>query len=342
MTTYWTDKAILVTGATGILGSWLTRSLVEAGARVVTLIRDWDPQSELIRSGTIQQVSVVNGSLEDYSVVERAINEHEVDTVFHLGAQTIVGTALRSPLATFESNIRGTYHLLDACRAHSNMVQRVVVASSDKAYGESATLPYLEDMPLQGRHPYDVSKSCTDLLALSYYHTYNLPVAVARCGNIYGGGDLNWSRIVPGTIRSLIQNQTPVVRSDGTFVRDYLYVRDAVEAYLLLAIQLDNAEIRGQAFNFSPEAPATVLEIVDKICAAMDMSHVKPLILNQAHAEIRDQYLDSGKARQILGWQPQYPFDEGIREVIEWYREFLREGADSRVAGWSTERNPLL
>lgn len=342
MTTYWTGKAILITGATGILGSWLTSSLLDAGARVVALIRDWDPQSELIRSGTIQQVSVVNGSLEDYGTVERAINKHGVDTVFHLGAQTIVGAALRNPLATFESNIRGTYHLLDTCRAHSNLVQRVVVASSDKAYGLSPVLPYIEEMPLQGRHPYDVSKSCTDLLAVSYFHTYGLPVAVARCGNIYGGGDLNWSRIVPGTIRSLVHKQTPIVRSDGTFVRDYLYVRDAVEGYLLLAEQLDNEEVRGQAFNFSPEAPATVLEVVDRICVAMDMPDVKPIILNQAQAEIRNQYLDSSKARKILGWQPRYSFDKGIRETIEWYRDFLVERGVSPVAIGPKERNTYL
>ena len=208
----WQSHQVFVTGATGIVGSWLVKRLVQEGAYVVTLIRDWDPQSELIRTGDVNHTTVVNGALEDYPILERAINEHNIDTVFHLGAQTIVGSASRSPLPTFESNIRGTYNLLEACRVHGNLVKRIVVASSDKAYGEAVTLPYTEDMALNGRHPYDASKSCADLLASTYAHSYDLPVAIARCGNIYGGGDLNWSRIVPGTIRSLLRNQNPIDR----------------------------------------------------------------------------------------------------------------------------------
>jgi CDP-glucose 4,6-dehydratase len=320
---FWSDKRILVTGATGLVGSWLTRALVERGGYVVALIRDWDPQSELIRSGTIQRASVVGGSLEDYATLERAINEHEVDTVFHLGAQTIVGTALRNPLATFEANVRGTYHLLEACRLHSALVARVIVASSDKAYGAAETLPYNEAMPLHGRHPYDVSKSCADLIALAYGHTYGLPIAVARCGNIYGGGDLNWSRIVPGTIRSLLNGQRPILRSDGTYTRDYVYVQDVVEAYLLLAQRVGDAGVRGEAFNFSPERPVSVLEIAERLQSLMGRPDLAPVILNQARAEIRDQFLDSSKARTLLDWRPQFSLDRGLGETIEWYKAFL-------------------
>ncbi len=242
----WTGRRVFVTGATGIVGSWLVRRLLDDGALVVALVRDWDPQTELIRSGDIGRTHVVNGALEDYASLERTVNEHEIDTVFHLGAQTIVGSAYRSPLPTFEANIRGTYNLLEVCRVHSGLVGSIVVASSDKAYGESPTLPYAEDMPLAGRHPYDVSKSCTDLLAATYAHTYGLPVTVARCGNIYGGGDLNWSRIVPGTVRSLLAEEQPIIRSDGKFTRDYIYVQDVVDAYLRLAHSAADDGVRGE------------------------------------------------------------------------------------------------
>lgn len=322
----WEQHRVFVTGATGIIGSWLVKRLLEEGACVVTLVRDWDPQSELIRSGDINHTRVVNGALEEYSTVERAINEYEIDTVLHLGAQAVVGTALRSPLATFEANIRGTYNLLEACRVHSSLVKRVVVASSDKAYGDVESLPYTEDMAPNGRHPYDVSKSCADLIALTYGHTYNLSVAVARCGNVYGGGDLNWNRIVPGTIRSLLHDERPVLRSDGQYTRDYIFVLDVVEAYLLLALKAPVEGVRGEAFNFSSESPMTVLEITRKIQELMGRSDLEPVILNQAKAEIRDQYLDSSKARRLLGWLPQYTVDKGLSETIDWYREFLGAG----------------
>ena len=319
----WHDRRVFVTGATGLVGSWLTRALVERGAYVVALIRDWDPQSELIRSGTVTRVNVVSGALEEYATLDRAINEHEIDTVFHLGAQTIVGTALRSPLLTFEANVRGTYNLLEACRAHGQIVRQVVVASSDKAYGDADTLPYTEDMPLHGRHPYDVSKSCADLIALTYAHSYGLAVAVARCGNIYGGGDLNWSRIVPGTIRSLLHGPRPILRSDGTFTRDYVYVLDVVEAYLLLARRAGEAGVRGEGFNFSPERPVSVLEITRKLRELLGRTDLEPEILDRARAEIRDQYLDAGKAHARLGWSPRYTLDQGLAETIDWYRRFL-------------------
>jgi len=323
MTDCWEGKRVLVTGATGLVGSWLVKALLERKAYVVALVRDWDPQSELIRSGAIHSTNVVHGELEDYAAVERAINEHEADTVFHLGAQTIVGTAYRSPLPTFESNIRGTYNVLEACRRLGGLVKRVVIASSDKAYGESVVLPYTEDMPPLGRHPYDVSKSCADLVSHAYHHTYELPVVIARCGNIYGGGDLNWSRIVPGTIRSLYFGERPVIRSDGRFTRDYTYVQDVVDAYLTMAKSLDKPEMRGQAFNFGPEKPLTVLDIVEEIRKMMGREHLEPVILDEARAEIRDQYLSFQKARDLLGWKPQYTLAEGLCKTIDWYTRFF-------------------
>jgi CDP-glucose 4,6-dehydratase len=320
---FWNQRRVFITGATGFIGSWLVKELLAHGAYVVALVRDTDPQSELYRSGDIRRVSVVNGRLEDFWTLERAINEYEIDTVFHLGAQTIVGTAHRFPLPTFEANIRGTYNLLEACRLHSNMVQRVVIASSDKAYGEQPNLPYTEDMPLNGRHPYEVSKSCADLIAQCYHHTYGLPVAIARCGNVYGGGDLNWSRIVPGTIRSFLRGERPIIRSDGTYVRDYIYVKDVVRAYMRLAECLDDDRVQGEAFNFSAETPLTVLELVQAIQRLMNCEHIEPQILDCAEGEIRAQYLSAAKARSILGWEPQFNLEQGLRETIEWYRVFL-------------------
>jgi CDP-glucose 4,6-dehydratase len=320
----WRNKTILVTGATGIVGSWMCRRLLDEGAEVVVLVRDWDPRSEFVRAGTIQSCRVVQGALEDYASLERAISEHEVDTVIHLGAQALVGVALRSPLLTFESNIRGTYNLLEACRVHRDLVKAVVVASSDKAYGDSDLLPYTEDMPLKGRHPYDVSKSCTDLLAHTYAHTYGLPVAIARCGNIYGGGDLNWSRIVPGTIRAALENRAPVLRSDGSNLRDYIFVDDVIEAYLALAARCHEDGIRGEAFNFSPESRLSVLEITKATLKAMGREDLAPVIQATVRAEIQDQYLNSEKARTLLQWKPAYDLESGLARTIGWYREYLR------------------
>jgi CDP-glucose 4,6-dehydratase len=319
----WSRRRVFVTGASGIVGSWLVKRLVRDGAYVVALIHDWDPQTELIRSGDISKVSVVNGELEHYATIERAINEHEIDTVFHLAAQPIVSTALRNPLPTFETNIRGSYHVLEACRVHRGLVKQVVVASSDKAYGDAETLPYTEDMPLHGRHPYDVSKSCTDLLALSYAHTYRLPIAVARCGNIYGGGDLNWSRIVPGTIRSVLQGEHPILRSNGLYTRDYIFVDDVVSAYMATADVVSRDEIAGQAFNFSPESRVSVIEITRQVLRLMGRDDLEPVILDQVTAEIKDQYLDASKARRLLNWTPRFTLEQGLAETIRWYRAFL-------------------
>lgn len=321
---YWATRRVLVTGASGMVGSWLTRWLVDAGAHAVVLVADSDPASELFRSGYVGQCSVVNGRLEVYEDVERAINNHEVDLVFHLGAQPIVGAANRSPRHTFESNIQGTWNVLESVRLLGGLVQGVVVASSDKAYGTQDQLPYTEDMSMNGVHPYEVSKSCTDLLARSYAQTFGLPVTIARCGNIFGGGDLNWNRIVPGTFRSIVKQEQPVLRSDGTFVRDYLHVDDIVHAYLLLGERTGEVEMRGQAFNFSNEAPLTVLEIFEAICTVAGFPDLSPKIMSSAHGEIRDQYLDATKARNLLGWSPSVSLNEGLSKTWNWYREFFK------------------
>ena len=319
----WVGRSVFVTGATGLLGSWLVRSLLDRGARVAVLVRDHDPQSELLRSGTWVRTSVVSGRLEQLADVERALVTEEVDTVFHLGAQTLVGAALRDPLGTMEANVRGTWNLLEACRRQAGLVQRIVVASSDKAYGEVASLPYTEATPLRGLHPYDVSKSAGDLIAQAWHHTYGTPVVIARCGNLYGGGDLNWSRIVPGTIRSLLRGERPVLRSDGTFLRDYVYVDDAVDAYLAMAEAVTRPDVAGRAFNFGPGQPATVLDVVAAVGRAMGIERVEPVIQNQARAEIRDQFLDARLARAVLGWSPRWTLDAGLVPTVAWYRALL-------------------
>ena len=320
---YWKDRNVFVTGCTGLLGSWLTKSLVERGANVVGLIRDWVPKSNLNWLGFDNKITIVRGEIEDYFLLERAINEYEIDTVFHLAAQTIVMIANRNPLSTFETNIKGTWNVLEVCR-RAPLVKRIVVASSDKAYGDQEKLPYDENIPLEGRYPYDVSKSCADLLCRAYYETYKLPVCVTRCGNFYGGGDLNFNRIVPGTIRSVLNNESPVIRSDGTFIRDYFYIENAVDAYLLVAEKIKNKRIHGEAFNFSNELQITVLEIVKKILEVMD-SDLKPIVLNKVTNEIKHQYLSAQKAKRILDWHPYYMLEEGLEKTVIWYKEFFKD-----------------
>ena len=319
---FWQDRRTFVTGGTGLLGGWLVRRLLEARADVVCLIRDWVPESELVRSRLLDRVTVVRGDVCDQDTVERVLGEYEIDTVLHLAAQAIVTIANRNPVSTFETNIAGTWSLLEGCR-RSPTVQQIVVASSDKAYGQSEVLPYDESTPLVGRHPYDVSKSCADLIAQSYAATYGLPVAVTRCGNFYGGGDLNWNRIVPGTIRSIVRNERPVIRSDGQFVRDYFYVEDGAAAYMLLAERLAaDRSLVGEAFNFSNERRVTVLELVNRLLQAMD-SKLEPEVLNGATNEIRHQYLSAAKARERLQWAPAFTLDEGLERTVKWYRDFL-------------------
>lgn len=322
MTFQWKERRVLVTGATGIVGSWLCQELVERGAYVAALVLDDEPLSRFYSERIGERCSIVRGDLSDFSACMRAINVHDVEIVFHLGAQTIVGAALRDPLECFESNIRGTYNLLEAARRLPGLAERIVVASSDKAYGDSPILPYTEEMPLRGAHPYDVSKSCTDLLSHTYAHTYGMHVAIARCGNIYGGGDLNWSRIVPGTIRSILLNELPVLRSNGDMIRDYIYVKDVVSAYIALAEQIERPDVSGEAFNFSPESEITVLQIVEAIRGAMK-SDLEPLILNTAKNEIKNQTLDSSKARNLLQWRCEWPLERGLDETIAWYERHL-------------------
>ncbi len=319
---FWRDRAVFVTGSTGFLGSALTKELCDRGARVVALIRDRVADSALARSGTLARIDVVFGRLEDAATIERAIGEYEVDTVFHLAAQAIVGVANKNPVSTFQANIEGTWNVLEGTRRNGG-VRGVVVASSDKAYGDHDVLPYDETHALQGRHPYDVSKSCADLIALSYHHTYGLPVCITRCGNLFGGGDLNFNRIVPGTIRTVLDGQRPVIRSDGSPLRDYIYVGDAVAAYLRLAEAMGEKDIVGQAFNFGTAKPLSVLDITRKILTLMGRTDLEPQVRSEAKGEILHQYLSSVKARRMLGWEPVASIDSGLQATIDWYREYL-------------------
>ncbi|MGN2621142.1 GDP-mannose 4,6-dehydratase [Bacillus stercoris] len=320
---FWKNKNVFVTGCTGLLGSYLVKELIEQGANVTGLVRDHVPQSNLYQGDHIKKMNIVRGSLEDLAVIERALGEYEIDTVFHLAAQAIVGVANRNPISTFEANILGTWNILEACRKHP-LIKRVIVASSDKAYGDQENLPYDENMPLQGKHPYDVSKSCADLISHTYFHTYGLPVCITRCGNLYGGGDLNFNRIIPQTIQLVLNGEAPEIRSDGTFVRDYFYIEDAVQAYLLLAEKMEENNLAGEAFNFSNEIQLTVLELVEKILKKMN-SNLKPKVLNQGSNEIKHQYLSAEKARKLLNWTPAYTIDEGLEKTIEWYAEFFKK-----------------
>ena len=321
---FWQDRPTLVTGASGLVGSWLVKRLISLNSEVVCLVRDWVPQSELVRSSMLDKVRVVRGDIRDQALIERVLGEYEIDTVIHLAAQTIVTIANRNPISTFESNIQGTWVVLEACR-RSPKVHQIVVASSDKAYGDQDSVPYQETTPLQGQHPYDVSKSCADLIAHTYAKTYGLPVAITRCGNFFGGGDLNWNRIIPGTIRSIVRGSAPVIRSDGNYIRDYFYVEDGAEAYLSLAQHLANhPEIYGEAYNFSYETPLTVKDIVHKILKRMN-SKLEPEVLNETRNEILSQSLDSRKARLQLGWNPIFSMDAGLEKTIAWYQDYFNK-----------------
>lgn len=320
---FWKDKNIFVTGATGFLGSWLLESLAEQKAnRLVGLVRDWVPESNTFVLGLKKRVNFVFGSLEDYHLLERTLNEYEIDIIFHLGAQTIVKIANTNPLSTFESNIKGTWNVLEAVR-RTPSVKAVIVASSDKAYGYQEKLPYSEADSLKGIHPYDVSKSCADLISQAYHKTYSIPVCITRCGNFFGGGDLNFNRLIPGTIKSILNNERPIIRSDGKFIRDYIYIKDAVCAYLLLAQRMMKKDIHGEAFNFSNEIRMSALQIVKLILELMGRDDLTPKILNEVKYEIKEQYLSSKKSRKALGWQSQYTLEQGLRETIGWYKKFL-------------------
>ena len=321
-TPHWHDRPVLVTGATGLLGGWLVRRLVEQGADVVALVRDWVPKSTLLSADLLQHVTLVRGDVREQDVVERAMGEYEIDTVFHLAAQTIVGTANRNPVSTLDTNIRGTWALLEAAR-RSPLVKAVITASSDKAYGDHVTLPYDETAALQGAHPYDASKSCADLISHMYAVTFGVPVAITRCGNFYGGGDLNWNRLVPGTIRSALRGKRPIIRSDGTLIRDYFYVEDGAAAYMLLAEALHGRPaLAGEAFNFSNELQVDVLSLTKKILAHVQ-SDLDPDVRADAKHEIQHQWLTAAKARRELQWTPQFTLEEGLARTVAWYREFL-------------------
>lgn len=314
--TFWRDRRVLVTGGTGFLGGWLVRRLLDLGAEVVCVVRDLPPVEGLLGA------TIVRGDVCDRDLLERVLGEYEVTTVFHLAAQTIVPIANRNPLSTFETNVAGTWRLLEACR-RSPLVKQVVVASSDKAYGPQAQLPYVEDAPLAGEHPYDVSKSAADLITRSYAVTYGLPVVVTRCGNFYGGGDLNWNRIIPGTIRAVLRGERPVIRSDGTLLRDYFYVEDGAIAYTELAEALaKDPSLQGQAFNFSSGNTFTVREVASRVLLVMGSSLTLD-VRGEAVHEIPAQWLDSTKARERLGWAPSFSFDEGLTRTAAWYRRLL-------------------
>ena len=318
----WKDKNVLITGCTGFLGSWITQALAQE-ANVIGLVRDIVPKSRLTRENIVNKITVVNGTVIDYNTIGRIINEYEIEVVFHIAAQTIVEIANRLPVNTFETNIGGTWNVLEACRRNET-VKQIILASSDKAYGSADKLPYDETTPLKGEYPYDVSKVCADFLGNSYFKTYNLPVCITRCGNFYGGGDLNFNRLIPGPIRSLIRNKDPIIRSDGQYIRDYLYIEDATNAYIALAEKMIvDKSILGETFNFSSENPMKAIDIVNKILIKSKTNHLKPRILGHATNEIPSQYLSSEKANRLLGWKAKFSFDAGIEKTIEWYRNFF-------------------
>lgn len=319
----WRQRRVLITGCTGLLGAWLTDWLVRQQADVVGLVRDGVPKSNFYFMELERRVVSVRGAIEDYDLVERILNEYEIEVVFHLAAQTLVGIANDNPRSTFSANVQGTWNVLEACR-RTPRVKAIVLASSDKAYGTQEDLPYRETAPLVGRHPYDVSKSCADLIAQMYWHSYGTPVGVTRCGNFYGGGDLNFNRLVPGTIRSIWYGERPIIRSDGTLVRDYFFIKDAVAAYVLLAEALLAGRSHGQAYNFSNELQITVKAMVSLIGRLMGREDLEPRIVNEATNEIPHQYLDAGKARTQLGWKAQYSLEDGLRETIDWYQDFFK------------------
>lgn len=334
---FWQDRRVLVTGGTGLVGAWLIKRLLAARADVICLIRDWTPQAEIVQNGSLDQVTIVRGDICDQACLERILGEHEIETVMHLAAQTIVGIANRNPISTFEANIGGTWKLLEACR-RSPLVKQIVMASSDKAYGDAPVLPYTEQTPLAGMHPYDVSKSCGDLIAQTYANTYDSPVCITRCGNFYGGGDLNWNRIIPGTIRSALRGEAPIIRSDGSFVRDYFYVEDGAAAYMHLAEQMaSRPELAGEAFNLSTEIQVSVLDVVQRVLGELG-SNLQPVVLGQASHEIKHQYLDAAKARDVLDWRPLFSFEQGLQRTIQWYSNFFNLTAVAQAASTQPAR----
>jgi CDP-glucose 4,6-dehydratase len=316
----WSSRTILVTGAAGLLAGWVERELLESGATVLGLDSAWNgPRATIPPAG----VERIDGDVRNTPLILELLADRHIDTVIHLAAQTLVGPAVEDPVDTFSNNIEGSWSVLEACRATSG-VRRIVVASSDKAYGDASGRPYREDMPLRAHHPYDMSKAVTDMLAQTYAVTYGLPVAITRCGNLYGGGDLNWSRIIPGTIRSVLLGEAPEIRSDGTFVRDYLYVRDAATGVLMLADAVgERAELAGTAFNFAAGFRMPVIDIVRRILKLMS-SDLEPVVLNLPLKEIPEQRVSAARARRLLGWRSRTSVDASLLETIAWYRDHLK------------------
>jgi len=320
----WKNRNVLVTGGNGFIGSHLVNKLVETEAMVIVLVRDLKENAVYRYFNIESKIIQVQGDLINYGLVERVLNEYSIDSCFHLAAQALVQTANRSPLSTFESNIKGTWNLLEACRTTKN-VERIVVASSDKAYGVQKNLPYTEESPLLGIYPYDVSKACADMISKSYFVSYGLPIAITRNANTYGGGDLNFSRVIPDAIRCIMQGEEFIIRSDGTPERDYMYIADAVSGYITLAENIERDDVKGSAFNFGTGKPISVIDLFGKIAELCGKPTVKPKILGQARNEIDRQYLAIDKAKRILNWQPQYTHERGLKETIEWYREYLKK-----------------
>lgn len=321
----WKGKRVFITGCNGFVGGWLIKVLTDNKADVVGLIRDKLPRSSLSLLGCEDKLTVVDGDVEDYGVIERTLNEYNIEVCFHLAAQSQVGVANRSPVSTIKTNIIGTINILEAAR-NIKSLQAIVIASSDKAYGFHEKLPYKEDFALRGTYPYDASKACADILSQSYFNTYALPVAISRCGNIFGPYDLNMNRIIPDIIRALCAGSRPIIRSDGKYVRDYIFVLDAVSAYLTLGKALieRNKNATGKAFNFGTGKPVSVLELVNAVIK-ISGKKVKPEILNTAKSEIRKQYLSNDKARAILGWRPRYSLESALKETYRWYEKFFEE-----------------
>lgn len=319
---FWHNKRVLITGHEGFLGSNLARRLCASGAKIfgVDLVKE-RPVSVL--NGWRGKFVALQGDIADFSFVRKTVNKHRPNVIFHLAAETIVGEAKKAPLATFKSNIEGTWNIMEACR-DKKFIQAVIAASSDKAYGTSRNLPYKEDSTLEGRHPYDASKTCADIIARAYYFSYNLPVCVARCGNIYGPGDFHFSRLIPDAVRSLLEGRELVIRSDGKYIRDYIYVDDAVEGYLLLAERARKQKLWGEAFNFGNQRPLSVLEAIEALQDVYGSRFKKLRFLNKAGDEIREQFLSCGKARRILGWHPRYSLAEGLKATFVWYRNNMR------------------
>ena len=319
---FWQDRRVFVTGASGLVGGWLVEALLKEGADIVVLLRDWIPNSLLLQREHYHHISIIRGDLSQVKKLERILAEYEIKSVFHLAAQTIVPIANKNPLSTFESNIAGTWNLLEACRLNKG-ISSIIIASSDKAYGEAPNLPYNEAMPLNAIYPYDVSKACADRISVSYAKSFNLPIAITRCGNFFGGGDLNWNRVIPSTIRAVFRKKAPIIRSDGHLIRDYIYIEDAVSAYMKLCEGLErNSALYGEAFNFSNESQCTVLQLVQTILNLMH-ADFNPVILGENAGEITAQFLDSSKAHRDLNWWPRFTLEEGLKRTIAWYENYL-------------------